>query len=87
MKTNNSRVKITVKMLDKFEGEISRQKVTKDIKFEEPEGVTWTEITRQIPSILRGLGYVISDDVEYVFENLNSINAKKLVETLEHEEQ
>lgn len=87
MKTNNSRVKITVKMLDKFEGEISRQKVTKDIKFEEPEGVTWTEITRQIPSILRGLGYVISDDVEYVFENLNSINAKKLVETLEHKEQ
>lgn len=86
MKTNNSRIKITVKMLDKFEGEISRQKISKDIEFEEPEGVAWTEISRQIPSILRGLGYVITDDVEYVFENLNSMNAKKLVEVLEREE-
>lgn len=86
MKTNNSRIKITVKMLDKFEGEISRQKISKDIESEEPVGVAWTEISKQIPSILRGLGYFISDDVEYVFENLNTMNAKKLVEVLEREE-
>lgn len=74
--------KITIEQMDE-DYENNAISFTKDYSCDP----TWTDLLGTFANCLSGLGYILSDDTKYIFENLDSENAEKIAKFLDSEEE